>query len=63
MIHAGTAQRDIIPPVGIPMLEPHGVPTQVAVQSQMGIPASHLMLTAPHNHSAPITLNCGQGEQ
>lgn len=30
-----------------------------AVFERCALPASHLMLTATHNHSAPITLDCG----
>lgn len=37
--------------------------TQAAVLARTGIPGSHLMLTATHNHSAPVTLDCGQDDQ
>lgn len=33
-----------------------------AVWQQARIPAANLMLTATHNHSAPVTLDCGQDE-
>lgn len=35
---------------------------QQAVWQQTRIPAANLMLTATHNHSAPVTLDCGQDE-
>jgi len=33
-----------------------------AVKDTTGLPHTHLMLTATHNHSAPITLDCGMDE-
>ncbi len=36
--------------------------TQNTVFERTGIAAAHLMLTATHNHSAPVTLDCGQDE-
>ena len=36
--------------------------TQRAIWEQTHIPATNVMLTATHNHSAPVTLDCGQDE-
>jgi len=34
-----------------------------AVQNQTGTPPSHLLLAPSHNHSAPVTLECGPATQ